>query len=420
MKRETQRSWTLGVIALVASIVALPIDVGAAELDRCVEHVIGSGARADGVVLHESAHFLFPRKQVGESWTSSSESCVTFLAFGGGQIRDLDLYLYGAEGQLLAEDRRTAAHALLRHCVGIDDRVHLALKMSEGIGEVRLLVLRKKLRDASIRRALDQCLPPQGQETWTAAPRPNVGRIPPTDLAHNLSRMHQQLEELGFQALEPPTQLEVGPAAPGQRFLLVRKGFCYAVALAGGASAHDLDLAVIRGRDTEIVRDAGPSRDAWVTFCAIENGVYRIVYRAQRGEGKAALARYMLRPKVLGESALIGQAAWNQHRVLLELERRSLQPQHLAWGFSRLGIALNHAVSVRAGRCYAFAAIADDPVNSPPMALSLLDEDGALVARDARPGAPVLFHCPRFSGVMRLRAVEGRAGRMRLIVGVGS
>jgi hypothetical protein len=213
-----------------------------------------------------------------------TDRCTTFVALGGGGLRDLRLALYDGEGTELAADAVPGEGALVHVCPGAEATAgmsghaphHLVATSAEGAGA---LLVAGFTAPAGTRLRFD------GLFDGLLAPR-----VESAALEARLAVAREPLRARGFVQQGATT---VGTLAEGeglQRTEPLDVEHCYAVVAAASDGLADVDLFVYDAQGAEIARDIGQDAAPALEVCPLEGGPHTVEVRAFSGAGGVALA----------------------------------------------------------------------------------------------------------------------------------
>jgi hypothetical protein len=394
-----------GALALVALARAQASD----PLSLIREHFLARGASAVAVLGRD---FVFEGQASVRTLTFEREGCLGVFAWGGTGVRDVDLGIYGASGQPLAEDRGAAPFAYARLCGRAGLQVYVSALAYAGRGE--LLLVRVDPAPRALGRlpfGLPLAVAAGGR---AAAPR-SVGGDE-TELAFEAPLLHEEraLASAGYVALGPPTLLEVR-AGMAQGTVMLRGNACFrVVAFVPGGRGLMLEV------DAPLVRREAKSIDSdsvRVALCTVSDGAYSVVVRT-RAMRSVALLRVFEQPLARLEDA----ARFSEERALLIAEadvsarERGLSLGHLGEVWLEGGAGVAWPVELAAGRCHMLVALPERGVEAD---VRLLDAAGVVLAHnEGRRGWPALFVCTdRAAKAKLLLRGRGSSGPVSLWVG---
>jgi hypothetical protein len=373
------------------------------------EHFLARGASEVSVLGRD---FVFEGQAAVHELTFERERCVGVFAWGGTGVRDVDLGIYAASGQPLAEDRGAAPFAYARLCGAAGLRVYVSAQAYAGRGELLLV------RVDPAPRALGR-LPfglPLAVAAGGRAAGPRAVGGDDAELAFEAPLLHEErmLAQSGYVALGPPTLLEVR-AGMAQGTILLRGSACFrAVAFVPGGRGLMLEIeAPLLRREAKSV----DSDSVRVALCTVSDGAYSVVVRT-RAMRSVALVRVFEQPLARLEDA----ARFGEERALLTAEAtaaahdRGLQLGHLGEVWLEGGAGVVWPVELAAGRCQMLAALPDRGVE---VDVRLLDAAGVVLAHnEGRRGWPALFVCSdRAAKAKLLLRGRGSSGPVSLWLG---
>lgn len=380
-----------------------------APLSLIRQHFLARGASEVAVLGRD---FVFEGQAAVHELTFERERCVGVFASGGTGVRDVDLGIYAASGQPLAEDRGAAPFAYTRLCGAAGLRVYVSAQAYAGRGELLLV------RVEPAPRALGRL--PLGLPLAVAAGGRTAGQRAvggdDTELAFEAPLLHEErmLAQSGYVALGPPTLLEVR-AGMAQGTVMLRGPACFrAVAFVPGGRGLMLEIeAPLLRREAKAI-DADTVR---VALCTPSDGAYSVVVRT-RAMRSVALVRVFEQPLARLEDA----ARFGEERALLAAEAsvaardRGFQLGHVGEVWLEGGAGVVWPVELAAGRCQMLAALPDRGVEAD---VRLLDAAGVVLAHnEGRRGWPALFVCSdRATKAKLLLRGRGSSGPVSLWVG---
>ncbi len=338
--------------------------------------------------------------------------CLGFVAVGTEGFSDLDLAVAGADGTDLGRDDRRDAHPYVRVCVTRPGVLYARIVATRGSGEVSLLTL---TAPPLVTPPLDDVLGvrPTSLFAGPRAPRADVGRDPAaTDARTLVDRFAERLADGGLRRLGLTQHGTLDHQRTTDVNFSLDEGHCYLVQGAGGDHVDDLDLRMVAPSGLPIAQDLATDARPAMAFCAPMAGEYTVDVRMYAGSGEWAVEVLEIPttvPHRLGDD-VEGVARARALQSANEMARRGLVPMGDAVrGAAWWGAVLPLPVQLRAGRCYAFTAAADE--RAAALDLWLADDDRAVLGSDSneRERATV-FHCARRdrAATVFVRAQVGR------------
>jgi hypothetical protein len=258
------------------------------------------------------------------------------------------------------------------------------------------------------------------------APRPAALELGPEPSARPLEdELHALAFDLAESGYQPDGLIAFGALLSGQheaRLIALEPRSCYALAAIGDADVSDLDMRVFAQGSTPepVTSDTSRRRNAVVKLCTNERTRYLLDTAVFQGEGGYVVQAYRLATtdEVPG---IEGQARLSYAEVRARMNARGFVARPITTGLVAPNERLRVPVPVRAGQCYAVAAVA--VADSPRGALDLgvLDTRGQLAALDTgNEEDPLAFYCAAADGVasVLVRAKDARGtARFALILG---
>ncbi len=207
--------------------------------------------------------------------------CTTYVALGGGSIRELALTLYDGEGREAAADTVAGEGALVHVCpqpAAVEESAeaelfrpfHLVMGAREGAGAVLVAQFRSSPGEGD---GFD------GIFEGILAPR-----VPFRELEGHLARSRSALRARGFSPLGPPLLDRVTEGAVVRLPVELEGGRCY-VAIGRSDGAQDIDLFLFDGAGVEVDRDLGGDAEPSIEHCPTEGGRHTVELRAFEGAG---------------------------------------------------------------------------------------------------------------------------------------
>jgi hypothetical protein len=387
------------------------------SLAACVGRHISS-AQGHGAAIERAPHtdFLLTGDARVFMHRYASSACVTFFAAGTRFTQSVDLNVLSPSGKTLAAGESRVTLPRAQYCGHKGENVFVSVRVTDGQGEVVYGALSgpgSELEDANFCAAL-------------GAPRPSPLELGPEPSARSLEDELQALSgdfrELGY---SPDGLVAFGALLAGQheaRMLNLEPDRCYALAAVGDADVVDLDLRVFaQGSSPEpIADDTTRRRNAIVKLCTTSRTRYVLDTAVFQGDGA-----YVVEALKLAEPARVpgieGQARISYAELGTRMLTRGFEAEPVTTGLVSANERLRVPLPVRAGLCYAFAAVAVSDSPRGALDLGVLDEGGRLVALDSgKDDDPLVYHCPAADGVVSVlvRAKNTRGtSRFALVVG---
>jgi hypothetical protein len=412
---------TLGLAALTCSglwLDASPARArGADGLRGCVERAVADAKQRGARVETEArTDFLLTGDARVHVHRYSTRSCLGFVAAGAKFTQAIDLTVLAPSGRVLARGapRTTLPHAM--PCGEPGDVAFVSVRMTDGQGEVTYA-------------ALTDARPTLNELTRCAAlgaPRPAALELGPEPTARpledELAALGSELAESGY---TPDGLVAFGALLAGQheaRMIALDPQRCYALAAIGDSDVVDLDLRVFaQGAAPEpLTADTSRRRNALVKLCTDQRTRYVLDTAVFQGDGGYVVQAFRLALPVHAPG-VDGQARLSFGEQSARMLARGFQAEPMTTGLVAPNERLRVPLQVRAGRCYAFGAVAlaDSPRGA--LDLGVLDAQGRLVALDTGGDEdPLAFHCAREDGTISVlvRAKDTRgSARFALLVG---
>ncbi|HJL17272.1 MAG TPA: hypothetical protein RMH99_16515 [Sandaracinaceae bacterium LLY-WYZ-13_1] len=200
--------------------------------------------------------------------------CSTFLALGGGSIRDLRLALYDGEGEEAATDSVEGEGGLVHVCpqgeVGYRPH-HLVLRTREGAGAVMVAHFRS---EPGAGDGFD------GLFEGVLAPR-----VPFRDVEEHLARSRSALRARGLRPVDEPLLERVTEGSVVRLPVVLEEGRCYAAIGRSGEGLDDIDLFLFDAAGVEVARDLAGDAEPSIEHCPEETGRHTVELRAFEGAG---------------------------------------------------------------------------------------------------------------------------------------
>lgn len=352
----------------------------------------------------------------GRAWEFQvDKGCVGFLAFGRGQVRDVDLALHSTGGLALDEDETVAPYAYVRTCTERAATLYVAARMFSGQGELLLL----RVNDAPtalgvLPDALSLAAAPGGR---LEPPRDVGPSTRPVTAANRLEATASRLQQLGYRWANVARELRLyqGSAATS---VPLEAGRCYLLVAAAAAGTTLLLEAVGPFESQWMARGLGG--DATLAICGRNNAEYGIRVRSRPGRTAVRLSLFehplaRIEPGAQVEDGAELARAEARHR----LAALGMQTRALGDAWAEPGTNLIWPLKVDKPGCYAVVAVT--PRQS-RVDLRLTDDQGRLLARDdGRARAPTVYFCTEHKGPFRASIRSStRPQRVTLVLGEGS
>ncbi len=206
-------------------------------------------------------------------------SCSTFVALGGGAIRQLEMTLYDAEGAETASDSVDGEGALVHVCPqaeeGVDHRpFHLVVSAREGAGAALVAQFRS---DPGSGDGFD------GLFEGVLAPRVEFRA-----LEEHLARTRGALRSRGFAPVGAPLLERVTEGAVVRLPVELSAGRCYA-AVGRADGPRDIDLYLFDAAGVEVDRDLAGDAEPSIEHCPTETARHTVELRAFEGAGAVGI-----------------------------------------------------------------------------------------------------------------------------------
>jgi hypothetical protein len=395
-----------GLSAIVAPLVCVAGLAGASHgaaqtqtqgtLASCVERVVNAarsqGARPSGPAVVD---FMLSGDDRRYEYGLPEDGCLGLLAVGHRQVQHLALSLFAPSGRMLAQDEARDAHPYARFCGKGGRRFVAEVRMLDGEGEFHLVPLwnAPPTLDA-LESIMASCMS-------TGDPRPDLIDVGPEPLGPpieaEMSAVAKRLAKQGYRAGIgvlfgglPERRREV-------RRVMLDGGHCYALAAVGDTDVEDIDMRLLSITDTAalIAADVTRRRDAVVKVCPDRAGIYVLDIRMYRGAGSYVVQSFGLtEPATPLPPGIEGGTRIPYAELLTQLGERGMHATPVAWGFLQPEATQMLPLPLRAGHCYAVAAIASPEFAGGDLDMSLVDEHGGLFAAEIGPNPhPLVFHC---------------------------
>jgi hypothetical protein len=205
-----------------------------------------------------------------------TSECSTFLALGGGSIRELTLTLYDARGEEAATESVSGEGGLVHVCPQAEPRIllrpyYLVLRAGEGSGAVMLAHFRSE--------------PGAGDGFGGLFEGVLAPRVPFRDVEEHLASMRAALRARGFAPVGPPLLEHVTEGSVVRLPVPLDAGRCYAASARSGAGLPDIDLFLFDGAGVEVARDLAADAEPSIEYCPEVSGRHTFEVRAFEGAG---------------------------------------------------------------------------------------------------------------------------------------
>lgn len=214
----------------------------------------------------------------GVAWPLDLEvgKCSTFIALGGGDVRDLELSLYDGEGEETASDTVEREGALLHVCPQGEPGVehipfHLELRALEGAGAVMVAHFRSQPGEGD---GFD------GLFEGVLAPR-----VPFADVEEHLANSRTALRARGFEPIVPPLLEHVSEGSVVRQRVQLEEGRCYVIIGRSGEGLIDIDLFLFDAAGVEVARDLGADAEPSIEHCPPTSARHIVELRTFEGAG---------------------------------------------------------------------------------------------------------------------------------------
>ncbi len=405
------------MLSLVTATWAPRTAAAADDLRACVDRSLARAtARGASIERESRADFLLTGDARVYQHRFEREACVGFFAAGTKFTQAVDLTVLAPSGRVLAQAASRTTLPRAQYCARAGEVAFVSVRVSDGQGEV---VYGAVSGGGDALEELATC-------AALGAPRPpplDLGPEPSArSLEEELAALAAEFRDLGY---TPDGLVAFGALLSGQheaRMLNLESDRCYALAAVGDADVVDLDLRVFaQGLSAEpVAADTTRRRNAVVKLCTTGQTRYVLDTAVFQGDGA-----YVVEALRLSEPARVpgveGQARISYAELGTRMLARGFEAEPLTTGLVAANERLRVPLPVRAGACYAFAAVAVSDSPRGALDLGVLDERGRLVALDSgKEDDPLVFHCPAADGVVSVlvRAKNPRGtSRFALVVG---
>ena len=253
----------------------IPLD-GLTRRAASLRHRIS--ARGYGEAVAQTREFVLEGSGVGIPLDLPTGRCATFVALGGGDVRQLDLALFDSQGQRVVEDRAEGEGGLAHVCPqgnadGATLAYYLALRARRGSGAVQVLAFLSSVREGTGFQDLFQdLLAPVVESSAVAA---------------ELDGFRDSLRGRGLLPSSPDVLGTLASAGALRATEHLSSDHCYVAIAATGRGVEDADLFLFDPSGAEVARDLERSPNPRVQHCPTETGRFTFELRAYRGSGSA-------------------------------------------------------------------------------------------------------------------------------------
>lgn len=250
-----------------------PLDALSRRHARLRERMRGRGY---GTAVGLTRTFVLEDRGVAFPLDLAVGKCSTFLALGGGSIRDMRLTLHDGDGQEAATDSIEGEGGLAHVCPQAAPAIrhrpyYLVVRAREGAGAVMLAQFRSEPGGGDgFEGIFDGVLAP---------------RVPFRDVEAHLARSRSALRARGFSPSGQPLLDRVTEGAVVRLPVLLEAGRCYVATGRSGEGLADIDLFVFDGAGVEVARDLGADAEPSIEHCPPESGRHTVELRAYEGAG---------------------------------------------------------------------------------------------------------------------------------------
>jgi len=202
--------------------------------------------------------------------------CSTFLALGGGSIRDLTLTLHDGQGDVAATESIDGEGGLVHVCPQGEGPAqvrphHLVVRAREGAGAVMVAHFRS---EPGVGDGFD------GLFEGVLAPR-----VPFRDVEEHLARSRSALRARGFTPVGTPLLERVTEGSVVRLAVTLEPGRCYVATGRSGEGLRDIDLFLFDAAGVEVARDLAQDAEPSIEHCPTEAGRHTVELRAFEGAG---------------------------------------------------------------------------------------------------------------------------------------
>ena len=206
----------------------------------------------------------------------STSKCSTFLALGGGSIRELTLTLYDALGDEAATESVNGEGGLVHVCPQAEPGVlrrpyYLVLRAGEGSGAVMLAHFRSE--------------PGAGDGFGGIFEGVLAPRVPFREVEEHLASTRAALRARGFAPVGPPLLERVTEGSVVRLPVPLEVGRCYVASARSGEGLPDIDLFLFDGAGVEVARDLAADAEPSIEYCPEVSGRHTFEVRAFEGAG---------------------------------------------------------------------------------------------------------------------------------------
>lgn len=203
--------------------------------------------------------------------------CTTFVALGGGGVRELELTLYDGDG----------AHVAVDAAEGEGGLVHVCPPGGAEAPRTRpyYLVLRAPKGSGAVVTSVFESEPGHGQgfsRLFNGVVAPDV---PLAHVEERLADSRAALRSRGFSPANKPRLERVAEGEVIRMPLQLDPGRCYAAIARGGRGLRDVDLFLYDPAGAEVARDLEGDAEPSLEHCPEDKGRYLAEVRAYEGAG---------------------------------------------------------------------------------------------------------------------------------------
>ncbi len=228
-----------------------------------------------------SRTFILEDRGVAWPLDLSVGKCSTFVALGGGSLRQLELTLYDGEGDEAATDSVEQEGGLVHVCPQAEARravtrpYYLQLRALEGEGAVMVAHFRSE--------------PGEGEGFDGLFEGVLAPRVPFRDVEELLARSRTALRARGFTPVGEPVLQRVSEGAVVRTPLSLEAGRCYVAIGRSGEGLGDIDLSLFDSSGVEIARDLAADAEPSLEHCPDQDARYRVELHAFQGAGAVGI-----------------------------------------------------------------------------------------------------------------------------------
>lgn len=220
------------------------------------------------VLLAKSSGFVVPGQPLVRLLRFPSAGCFTVVALAASGVRDLDVALYAAGGDKLAEDVERNPEPAIQLCVtNPRERHYLVLRAYDGAGPFAVMTF------AGSREDFGRAAAALGTEPARAHGE-GMGR--PGDETDRLGAFKDGVAKRFFLPSSAERRVSIVVGKTVRLVMPVQRGTCYTVAAFSVSDGKEVNLRVLDGSDEWVAVDHATSRDAAVQFCAREGGAHHV------------------------------------------------------------------------------------------------------------------------------------------------